>query len=56
MNFYFDEEILRGMKALAILKGTTYSEMIRVACREFVVREGAKAMQDRDLIKRVGAP
>lgn len=53
INFYFDKHVLEALKKLATLKNTTYSELIRVAAREYVVREGAKAIADGTIIKEV---
>lgn len=53
INFYFDEQILEALKNLAIMKNTSYSELIRVACREYVVREGQKAINDGSIITEV---
>ena len=53
INFYFDGQVLEALKKLADLKNTTYSELIRVACREYVVREGQKAINDGTIIKEV---
>jgi len=53
INFYFDKQVLGALKKLASLKNTTYSELIRVACREYVVREGQKAINDGSIIKEV---
>ena len=53
INFYFDKQVLEALKKLAALKNTTYSELIRVATREYVVREGAKAIADGTIIKEV---
>ncbi len=53
INFYFDEQVLEALKKLAVLKNTTYSELIRIACREYVVREGQKAINDGTIIKEV---
>ena len=53
INFYFDEQVLEALKKLAVLKNTTYSELIRIACREYVVREGQKAINDGSIIKEV---
>jgi metal-responsive CopG/Arc/MetJ family transcriptional regulator len=53
INFYFDENILEALKKLAAMKNTTYSELIRVACREYVIREGEKAVADGTLIKEI---
>lgn len=53
INFYFDKQVLEALKKLATLKNTTYSELIRVAAREYVVREGTKAIADGSIIKQV---
>ena len=45
INFYFDEHLLDAMRKLATLKNTTYSELIRVACREYAVREAPAALE-----------
>lgn len=55
VNFYFDTDVFEGMKRLAALTNTTYSELIRQACREYIARHTAKAEADqanlKDLIK-----
>lgn len=55
INFYLDKEILDGLKTLATLTNTTYSELIRQACREYIARHTAQAQNDKanlkDLIK-----
>ena len=55
LNLYFQPQVLEGLKRVAAAKGTTYSELIRTACREYVVREGGRLVQEatvlRDLTK-----
>ncbi len=51
INFYFDSQVFEAMKKLAALKNVTYSELIRNACREYVLREGPKAINDAAIIK-----
>jgi len=53
INLYFDEQVLDALRRLAELKNQTYSELIRIACREYVVREGAKAITDGKLLKDI---
>jgi len=53
INFYFDEQVLLGLKKIAELKNTTYSELIRTACLEYVLREGAKAIADREVVQGI---
>jgi hypothetical protein len=51
INLYMAADWLAGLKKLAALKNTTYSELIRVACREYILREGPKAMVEAQTIK-----
>jgi hypothetical protein len=53
INFYFDEQVFEAMKKLAALKNVTYSELIRTACREYVVREGTAAIAAGKVIRDV---
>lgn len=53
INFYFDAQVFDAMKKIALLKNVTYSEGIRTACREYVVREGQKAIDSGQIIKDV---
>lgn len=53
VNFYFDEQVFDGLRAVAVLKGTTYSELIRVACREYIIREAQKAQAGSQVIKEL---
>ena len=53
INFYFDKNLLEALKKLAALKNTTYSELIRIGMREYVVREGTKAIESGQIIKEV---
>ena len=39
INIFMEPKILRAMKMLAARRGTTYSQLMRDACREFAVRE-----------------
>lgn len=51
INFYLDSEILEGLKVLARLTNTTYSELIRQACSEYVARYTAQAKIDNANLK-----
>lgn len=53
INIYFQERVLEGMRRLAAARGTTYSELIREACREYVVREGGKVLADNVTLKEL---
>lgn len=53
INIYFNAQVLAAMKRLALLRGTTYSELIREACREYVIKAGPDIMKDAAAIKGV---
>jgi hypothetical protein len=53
VNTYFDDRILEGLRVIAAARGTTYSELIRVACREFVLKEGGKVVQESVELKKL---
>jgi hypothetical protein len=53
INFYFDEKTFEGMRRVADLRNTTYSELIRIACREYLVREVNKAIADHKAITEI---
>lgn len=55
INLFFDEEIVEGLKVLARLKNTTFSDLVRIACREYVLAEGQKAMTDHHMINRLNS-
>lgn len=39
VNLLMPPAVVKGLKALAQRRGTTYSELIRSACREYVTTE-----------------
>lgn len=53
VNTYFDDRILEGLRVIAAARGTTYSELIRIACREYVLREGGKVVQEAVEMKKI---
>jgi hypothetical protein len=55
INFYFDKTLFDGLRRLATLKHTTYSELIRVACREYIIRETDPAVRADSTIRRLGS-
>ncbi len=53
VNFYFDAATFDALRRLATLRNTTYSELIRTSVREFVVREGQRAIDAGQIIKDI---
>jgi len=52
-HLYMDENVINAIHAIAAVKNTTPSELIRVACRDYLVREGAKAIAERTAIEEI---
>lgn len=53
VNVYLQSKVLEGLKKLARIKGTTYSELLRIASMEYILREGPKVIQDHKAMKEV---
>ena len=53
ISIYFDERILEGMRRIGEARGVTYSELIRLACRNYVIAEGGKVVQELTEVKRL---
>lgn len=46
VNFHIDPSVLKGLKWLANSKGTSYSELLRIAAKQYVVEEIKKEQGD----------
>lgn len=53
VHLFMDEAVINGIKTVAQLKNTTASELIRIACREYLIREAAKASSDNKTIQEI---
>lgn len=53
INIYFNSKILEVMRKLATARGTTYSELIREACRGYALKEGPKVVSDTAALKEM---
>lgn len=53
INIYFNDKVLEALKRLARARGTTYSELIREASKEFVLREGPKILEEVKAVKEM---
>lgn len=54
INIYFNAQVLSALKRLALARGTTYSELIREATRDFVLKEGPKVLGELKAVKEMG--
>lgn len=53
INIYFNEKVLDALRKMALAKGTTYSELIREACRGYVLKHGPDVITDARAIKEI---
>lgn len=53
INFYFDEQVFEALRRIAVNKNVTYSELIRTACMEYVIREARQSEADRKTVQEV---
>lgn len=56
INFHIQPDVLAALKRIASLRGTTYSDLIRLACREYVLAHAKQAARDHNELKEVGGP
>lgn len=50
VNFFLDPAVLQGFKWLANARGTTYSELLRIAAKEYIVSEIRKEQEDLNVL------
>ena len=55
VHFYVHPKIFEAIKRVAELRSTTYSEVLRQACRDYLVREAAKATAESKTITEIKA-
>lgn len=53
INIYFSEQVLEALRAMARKRGTTYSELIREACRAYTLKEGPRVVEEARTIKEL---
>lgn len=56
INFHVHADTLAALKLIAARRGTTYSELIRMACREYVLKQGQKMIDEQMQIRQMGKP
>lgn len=54
INIYFSDPVLEALKKMAAARGTTYSELIREACRAYVIKEAPRILEETAAIRKVG--
>jgi len=56
LNLYFDSRVLEAILRMAEARGTTYSEVIRMACREYVLKHGGDVVKESVTMKELTKP
>lgn len=54
INIYFNDQVLEALKKMAIARGTTYSELIREAARDYVLKKAPQILDETKTIKGYG--
>lgn len=54
INLLVQPKVMKGLRNLATRRGTTYSELIRIACRSYLEQE-LRAEISKGLVKEGGA-
>lgn len=53
INIYFNDGVLKAFRVMARARGTTYSELIREACRQFALKNAAEIVGAAEMIRKV---
>jgi metal-responsive CopG/Arc/MetJ family transcriptional regulator len=53
LHFYIDVQVYNALTKVAGFSGTTRSELIRTACREYLVRSARKARADSNTVEGI---
>jgi hypothetical protein len=56
LNLYFQPQVMEGLKRIARAKGTNVSELVRQACREYVLRVGGELVLESTTMKELTKP
>jgi metal-responsive CopG/Arc/MetJ family transcriptional regulator len=53
VNVYLQRNVLEGLKKIAMLKGTSYAELIRQATQDYLLREAKRVIEEKRQIDAV---
>lgn len=56
INLYCDNRVFEALRRIAEVRGTTYSELIRIACRDYVLANGGKVVKELVTMKELTKP
>jgi len=52
VNIYMSPDMLKVLKKLAQMRDVAYAELVRTACREYIVKNAAQIQADRSTIEQ----
>jgi hypothetical protein len=53
VNVYLNRQVLDAIKRLALRRGCAYSELLRDACREYVLTKGREILAEERALKEM---
>ena len=53
---YFDSPVFEAIRRIGEARGQTYSEVIRIACREYVIAHGGRVVKEVVTMKELTKP
>lgn len=53
VNFFIEPSVKKMLLWIAKRRGTTMSEIIRAACKDYAVKEARTELEDRDVMNQV---
>jgi hypothetical protein len=56
LNLYFDNPVFEALRRISEARGQTYSEVIRIACRDYVLLQGGKVVKEVVTMKELTKP
>lgn len=56
LNLYFDNPVFEAIRIIGSARGQTYSEVIRIACREYVLEHSGKVIKEVGTMKELTKP
>jgi hypothetical protein len=54
VNIYMSEDMLAALKKLAKLQDRPYAELVRVACKAFIVANAKLIAEEREIMDKAG--
>lgn len=53
INIYVNANVFEALRRIAAVRGCSYSELIREACRQYVLSEGPKVVDQQRAVREI---